>query len=209
MKSSYFLPLSVVAFAIACTDATAPDPRSALTPKNPTLLVAGHIPPPPADAAITITVNSTPVTGNFTGVYFANGASVESVAAANEVGDAPLAFNGTAWLRLDNTQTFGPTASANARFQVIQGVTDPIFSGRGTLVIMGETIRIVDVTSFTANPDCPALSLLRCAHIEFTATIDSDPGVTHFGHVDVFDRASCISMDEVGNLIFNCPEIGS
>jgi len=206
----FALPLSLLAvlvFAQACTDATSPDRHATLTPKNPTLAVSGNVPPPPTATAIIITVSSTPVTGEFTGVYFANGASLESVAAANEVGDAPLAFNGTAWLRLDNTQTFGSTASANARFQVTNGVTDPIFSGRGTLVIMDDTIRIVDVKTFMASPDCH-LTLLPCAVITFTATIDGDPGVIHHGHAAAFDREVCQFFSEEGENFFTCPPEG-
>jgi len=201
------LSLGVLAFALACTDATSPDRHAALTPKNPTLVEGtGNIPPPPVDAAIEITVSSTPVTGLFTGVYFANAAVLPSVVAALAADDPDLAFSGTAWLRLDNTQAFGSSASANARFQN----TDGRLSGRGTLMIpdalgVVETIRIVAVTSFTANPLCNAF-VLPCAHIEFTATIDSDPGVTHFGHADAFDREVCIHTVE-GETFFRCPSI--
>jgi hypothetical protein len=206
--------LGVLAFALACTDAASPDRHAALTPKNPTLdQGTGNIPPPPVDAAIEITVFSTPVTGLFTGVYFANGAAPQSVTAALAAGDQELAFNGTAWLRLDNTQAFGSDASANARFQVIHaGTTDEKFSGRGTLMIpdalgVVETIRIVDVTSFTANPHCDAFAL-PCAFIVFTATVDSDPipGTLHRGEAAAFDREVCIREIE-GEIFFECPGI--
>lgn len=209
----FALPIGALAFALACTDATSPDPHS-LTPRAPTLdQGTGNIPPPPVDAAIEITVFSTPVTGFFTGVYFANGATPQSLTAALEAGDQQLAFNGTAWLRLDNTQAFGSSASANARFQIIRaGTTDEKLSGTGTLKIPDafgviETIRIVDVLSFTVNPHCDAFAI-PCAHIEFTATVDSDPGVLHFGHADAFDREVCIHEIE-GEIFFDCPEIGS
>ncbi len=198
--------LGVLAFALACTDAISPDPHAGLTPKAPSLVQdIGNIPPPPVDAAIEITVSSTPVTGLFTGVYFANAAVLESVAAALLAGDQELAFSGTAWLRLDNTQAFGSTASANARFQNASGK----LSGRGTLVIQGETIRIVEVTSFTANPNCHLL-LFPCTVITFDATIDSDPGVIHHGTAQAFDREVCefITPGE-GDPYFICPEIGS
>jgi hypothetical protein len=212
------LPLGALAFALACTDGTAPDPRASLTPRAPALgQDIGNLPPPPVDAAIEITVFSTPVTGFFTGVYFANGAAPASVTAALAANDQELAFNGTAWLRLDNdnTQAFGSSASANARFQIIHALTpDEKLSGRGTLMIkdalgVTETIRIVDVTKFVANPNCDAFAI-PCAHIEFTATVDSDPipGTIHIGHADAFDREVCIYEVE-GGLVFDCPEIGS
>src|SRR5205814_8407356 len=102
MKSSFLLAVAV--FAMACTDATSPDPHSKLAPRS-VLPDLGHLPPPPVDAAIEITVFSTPVTGFFTGTYFANASVIESVAAAFAAGDEALAFSGTAWLRLDNSQS--------------------------------------------------------------------------------------------------------
>ncbi|HEX9310518.1 MAG TPA: hypothetical protein VF887_06885 [Gemmatimonadaceae bacterium] len=177
-----------------------------MTPANPTLVQGtGNIPPPPVDAAIQITVFSTPVSGLFTGVYFANAAVLPSVVAALDASDPDLAFSGTAWLRLDNTQGFGSTASANARFQNTSGN----LSGRGTLVIEGETIHIVAVTSFTANPNCH-LTLFPCAVITFDATIDSDPGVTHHGTATAFDKEVCTFVYPIeGSPYFTCPnEIG-
>jgi hypothetical protein len=164
------------------------------------------------DAAIEITVSSTPVFGLFTGTFFANGAAAPSVTAALQANDPELAFNGTAWLRLDNVQGFGSTASANARFQVIHaGTTDEKLSGHGTLVIQGETIRIVQVTSFTSNPTCSNLTFIPCAVITFDATIDSDPGVTHHGFVEAFNREVCDFVEDPieGDPFFTCPEIGS
>lgn len=210
----FALPVSllvVLVFAQACTDATSPDRHATLTTTNP--ILDGNVPPPPTTTAVVITVSSFPVvTGLFTGVYFANGGSSLSVAAATELADATLAWNGTAWLRLDNTQTFGSMASANTRFQVTRGLTtDPIFSGRGTLTIEGFTIRIVEVISFTANPDCSAI-ILPCAHIVFHATVDGEPPGTplHTGTADAFDTESCeFFTDESGNPTFDCPVIGS
>lgn len=207
LMKRFALPLGVLAFALACTDATSPDPQS-LTPRAPALgQDIGNLPPPPVDAAIEITVFSTPVTGLFTGTYFANGAAPASVTAALNANDPELAFNGTAWLRLDNTQTFGSTASANARFQVIHALTgEEKRSGHGTLVIQGETIRIVEVTSFTANPNC-RLTLLPCAVITFDATMDSDPGVIHHGTAEAFDREVCTFVTPgEGNPYFFCPD---
>ena len=202
----FALPLGLIAFALACTDATSPDRQAALAVKNPTVVAAvlGDKPPPPVDAAIIITVSSTPVTGLFTGVYFANASVLPSVVAALDAADPDLAFNGTAWLRLDNQQPFGPTASANARFQNTSGR----LSGKGTLVILGHTITIDQVTSFTANPDCH-LIFEPCAVITFDATVDGESG--HHGTADAFDRQVCTPIfDEGGNLIgLNCPEIGS
>jgi len=165
------------------------------------------------DAAIVISIESDLLIGTFTGVYFANAATVPSVLAATEVGDLDLAFNGTAWLRLDNTQTLGSTASANARFQVTHAVTDPKFFGRGTLVItdafgVRHTVTIDAVRSFTANPDCFPGAL--CATIVFDASIDGESG--HKGTAQAFDREVCTSVfvpDETeeggGHYIFFCP----
>src|SRR5438128_6827467 len=142
------LSLGVLAFALACTDATSPDRHAALTPKNPTLVEGtGNIPPPPVDAAIEITVTSTPVTGFFTGVYFANAAVLPSVVAALAADDPDLARSGPACLRLDNAQASGSNAIANARFEN----TDGTLPGRVALMIRDalmfvNTIGIVTVT---------------------------------------------------------------
>jgi len=197
------LSLGVLAFALACTDATSPNRHAALTPKDPTLVEGtGNLPPPPVDAAIEITVSSTPVTGLFTGVYFANAAVLPSVVAALDAGDEELAFSGTAWLRLDNVQGFGSTATANARFQN----TDGRLSGRGTLVIEGHTIRIDAVTSFTFTPNCH-LSLFPCAVITFDATVDGESG--HHGTAQAFDREVCTFVFPIeGSPFFTCPDQG-
>jgi len=183
--------LAVLVFAQACTDATSPDRHATLTPKNPTRLVTGNVPPPPTASAILITVSSDVLVGEFTGVYFANGASIDATVASIELGDESLGFLGTAWLRLDNTQTLGSLASANARFQVTSGLTtDPNFSGRGTLTISGHTITIDRVTFFGPNPDCLPGAL--CATINFDASVDGIAG--HHGTVQAFDRAVCTSV---------------
>jgi hypothetical protein len=206
----FALPIGALAFALACTDATSPDPHASLTPRAPALgQDIGNLPPPPVDAAIEITVSSTPVFGLFTGTYFANGAAAASVTAALAANDQELAFNGTAWLRLDNVQGFGSTASANARFQVIHALTDEEKrSGHGTLVIQGETIRIVEVTSFTSNPTCSNLTFIPCAVITFTATIDSDPtGELHHGTAEAFNREVCeFFPGGEGPPYFICPD---
>jgi hypothetical protein len=162
------------------------------------------------DAAIIISVESDVLIGAFTGVYFANAAILESVAAAREIGDEVLATSGTAWLRLDNTQTLGSTASANARFQIANGN----LSGRGTLVIKDalgnpHTISIVRVTNFFPNPDC-AFAGAPCATITFDATVDGSPG--HQGTAQAFDREVCQSVfipdateEGGGHFVFFCP----
>jgi hypothetical protein len=190
--------LGALAFAMACSDATSPGPHSALRPGTPNPALQGNLPPPPTKTAVEITVSSTPVTGFFTGVYFANPNSVESLAAASEVGDLTLVVAKTAWLRLDNAQSFGSTASANARFQIVDGAA----SGKGTLFIQGLTIHIVDVTRFSANPDCLVLPV-PCASIDFTATIDEEPG-PHTGHAVAFSRDVCIFTVE-NETVFDCP----
>jgi hypothetical protein len=197
--------LAVLVFAQACTDATSPDRHATLTPKNPTHLVSGNVPPPPTATAIIISVSSDVLVGEFTGVYFANGASIDATVASMELGDESLGFLGTAWLRLDNTQTLGSLASANARFQVTSGLTtDPNFSGRGTLTISGHTITIDRVTFFAPNPNCLLGAL--CATIKFDASVDGISG--HHGTVQAFDRAVCtfvfIPELEEGGVSF-CP----
>jgi len=180
--------LGALAFAMACSDTTSPDPHSALRPGTPNPALQGNLPPPPTATAILISVSSDVLVGEFTGVYFANGASIDATAASIELGDESLGFLGTAWLRLDNTQTLGSLASANARFQVTSGLTtDPNFSGRGTLTISGHTITIDRVTFFAPNPNCLLGAL--CATIEFDASVDGISG--HHGTVQAFDRAVC------------------
>ena len=201
--------LAALAFGLACTDAASPDPHSRLAVGNPTPAVQGDVPPPPTATAITVTVVGSTVTGVFTGVYFANGVSVEAAAASIELGDQALSLVETAWLRFDNTQAFGSTASPNTRFQVTHAfTTDPNFSGRGTLLIMGKTIRIVEVTRFDATPGCNVVLGEPCADIEFTATIDGEPGM-HRGEAFAFNKESC-ALEEGGELPpCPVPEIGS
>jgi hypothetical protein len=204
-----------LAFVAACTDATSPDSHAALRPEAPTPALQGNIPPPPTRTVVVITVASTPVTGIFTGVYFANGGSPEAASAAAELADEILGWNGTAWLRLDNTQTLGPvnnpnSASANARFQITKGLTtDPNLSGRGTLVILGQRITIDRVTAFVPNPDCFPGAL--CATIEFDASVNGEPG--HHGTVQAFDREVCTTVlvpnGDGNTAIFVCPFGGS
>jgi hypothetical protein len=194
MKRFPLLPLFALVFAVAyaCTDSTAPaTSHPLLSAKDPTAFLLGDPPPPPVDAAINITISSTPFTGSFNGAYFANGTSIESAVAAQAVGDESLTFLGTAWLRLNNVQPdqLGTTASANARFQR----TDQKLFGMGTLVIQGHTVRIDQVTSFLANPSCGATGDL-CAHIEFNASILNEFGIFESGHtgtVDAFNIAAC------------------
>ena len=196
------LSLALVAFVLSCKDAAAPDPHSALrvVSSNPAL-VPGHIPPPPTDAVIDVSVSSNPLFGQFTGVYFANGANVEAATAAQLIGDESLAFLGTAWLRFDNKQMLGTSASANARFQR----TDQKLSGMGTLVIDGHTVRIDEVTSFTANPNCTVFGE-QCAIISFTATVDGESG--HTGHADAFSKETCTLVTPLeGNPYYVCQDL--
>jgi hypothetical protein len=205
--------LGALAFAAACTDATSPNPHATLQPRAPTPAVQGNLPPPPTKTVVVISVASDVLVGVFTGTYFANGGNIESVAASAELADAALGWNGTAWLRLDNTQTLGPVASpnaasANARFQVTRGdLTDPLagnFSGRGTLVILGHRITIDRVTFFAPNPNCLPGAL--CAVIEFDASVDGETG--HHGTAQAFDREVCESVnipEEEEGSIFVCP----
>ena len=183
--------LSLVAFvfAIACTDATSPNRR--LAPKSPDLGFRGEEPPPPADVAITFSISSVTFSGPFNGVYFSNPAHIAAAVAAAEVGDQALTFDGTAWLRLDNTQpdAFGTSTSANARFQTSNGN----LSGRGTLVIAGHVVVITEVTSFTANPKCLITGEL-CSFVTFNATVDGESG--HTGTAEAFNKESCTFVPE-------------
>jgi len=128
-RYSLLLPLLAVVFAVACTDSTSPaNSHALLAPRNPDLGVIGNKPPPPVDAAIVITISS-PVTfyGSFTGVYFANGTSVESAAAAQQIGDESLTFLGSAWLRLNNVQPagFGATMTIQVMPLLSAAVSSP------------------------------------------------------------------------------------
>jgi len=172
----------VFAAAYACTDSTAPANAPTLLARNASV-VLGDPPPPPVDAAITITISSTiHSSGPFDGVYFSQGE--------------------TAWLRLNNTQSdvFGTSASANARFKA----SGDKFSGMGTLMIEGHTVVITGVTRFDANPSCGITGGL-CAFIVFDATVDGETG--HTGTAEAFDKAACtlIVLSE-GNPFYQCGE---
>ena len=196
----YSVPfLGALAFVAACTDATSPNPHGSLRPASPTITELGNLPPPPTRTVVVVSVSSPVVyTGVFSGVYFANGGNIESVAASNELADATLGWNGTAWLRLDNTQTLAAvSASANARFQITRGdPTDPFagnLSGRGTLVIAGHRITIDRVTSFSPNASCN-FPTEPCAVITFDASVDGESG--HHGVAAAFDREFCTTDPE-------------
>ena len=210
--------IGALAFAMACSDATSPDPHAALRPGTPNPAVQGNLPPPPTRTAIDVSVSTTGTGGAaplaltvsapvflhavFTGVYFAN-PSLESAAAANDVGDLSLLT--AAWLRLDNKQTGGNSVSANARFQL----TNQKSSGHGTLTIYDafgtpHTVVIGAVTWTTANAACDGPApFVPCAVISFEATID---GRAAQGTADAFGCE--LQTDEGGNQFFFCP-IGS
>jgi hypothetical protein len=208
--------LGALAFAIACSDATSPDPHSALRPGTPNPALQGNLPPPPTRTAVDVSVATTPTGGAaplaltvnpppislnavFSGVYFAN-PSLESAAAAGEVGDVSLLT--AAWLRLDNKQTGVNSVSANARFQL----TDQKSSGHGTLIIYDglgapHTVVIGAVTWTTANQVCDAASDL-CAVISFEATID---GRAAQGTADAFGCE--LQIGEGGSQFYYCGPI--
>jgi hypothetical protein len=204
--------LGALAFAMACSDTTSPDPHSALRPGTPNPALQGNLPPPPTRTAVDVSVTTTggaaplALTANipltlhavFTGVYFAN-PSLESAAAAGDVGDLSLLT--AAWLRLDNKQTGVNSVSANARFQL----TDQKSSGHGTLFIsdgvVTHTVVIGAVTWDFANPSCDAIFLV-CARIRFDATVDGNPAS---GTADAF---GCELQTGDGGQFYYCP-IGS
>jgi hypothetical protein len=191
MKRFKLLPLLAVVVALSCRDATSPaNSHALLAPKGADLGFRGEAPPPPADVAINFDISSVTFSGPFNGVYFSNPAHIAAAVAAAEVGDQALTFDGTAWLRLDNSQpaAFGTSSSANARFQTSNGN----LSGKGTLVIQGHVVVITQVTSFTANPDCLITGEL-CALITFNATVDGESG--HTGRGEAFNRESCEFID--------------
>ena len=203
MKPLQLLPQVALVFAVAyaCSDSMAPASSNAVrTPKDPTLITLGDPPPPPVDVAVTFTISSQTFSGPFNGVYFANGHSLESAVAAAEVGDQSLTFEGTAWLRLDNTQpdAFGTSTSANARFQTSNGK----LSGHGTLYILGHVVVITEVTSFFANPEC-GIPGAPCAIVTFKATVNGDPD--HTGTAEAFDRDTCDFVDPgEGDPYYDC-----
>ncbi len=202
MKRFPLLPRLALVLAVvyACSDSTAPA-NSLRPPEKSTLGLRGDPPPPPVDAVIFVSVSSShPVSGQFTGTYFDNGTSIASTVAAAEVGDDALAFSGTAWLRLDNTQLAGlfTSASANARFQR----TDQKLAGHGTLVIDGVTIQIVEVTEFL--PFACNVPGEPCASIKFKATRSDDPlGLEeHTGTATAFNREFCTLYTGDGTSFF-------
>jgi hypothetical protein len=147
-----------------------------------------------AARSLTTTLSSDPppftgAAAPFTGKYFSN-------------------KNETAWLKLDNSQPtpFG-TASGNAEFKA-HG-TD--FSGAGTLIILDflgnpHTVIITSVEFFFANPECGVTGEV-CAQIEFTATVDGDPG--HQGQAEAFDKDTCTLYDPgEGDPFFICGSDG-
>jgi hypothetical protein len=191
--------LGVLAFVLACADATSPDPHAALRPGAPTPALQGNLPPPPTRTAIEVNVSSTSTTsfaatlstsctfasGAFEGAYFSNGKNIEAAVAAAQLDDPSLAFEGTAWLRIDKSQlALGTSASANARFQR----TDQKLSGKGSLVFANGCVVVInEVTAFIANPSCTATGEL-CAFISFNGTINGQPAT---GTVEAFDFNTC------------------
>jgi hypothetical protein len=212
MKYSPLLPQVALVFAVAyaCSDAAAPaNSRSLLAPNNPTGQF-GEPPPPPVDVVISVEISS-PGAAVFTGAYFTNGAITD-----DGNGTIPL-FDGTAWLRFDNTQPdLGGTTSANARFMA----KDLDFSGHGTLFIQEGTeviaYKIVSVENFTRFATCAETDATAtpCATIDFTAVVEGevcDPETfvgCHSGHAQAFDKASCLVEDD-GELFFICDDGGS
>jgi hypothetical protein len=206
--SLLLLVLVAVVFAVSCRDTTSPAGSHALlSPKNPNPVVLGNKPPPPVDAAIAVTITSTPVTAIFTGVFFNNGKI------SDDGLDAVETFDGMAWLRFDNKQPdavgfFASAAtSANARFMV-KGLETP--TGSGTLTIGGVDYKIDQVISFARFASCGAtgdddVAPSPCAHIEFTVT---DPlGLPHGGHLLAFEKAECLVTDPKTGLEYNCPDL--
>jgi hypothetical protein len=199
--SLLLLVLVAVVFGVSCRDTTSPAGSPALrAPKNPDLGFIGNKPPPPVDAVIAIDIAS-PGFAIFTGVYFNNGM-------ISDDGVPVETFDGTAWLRLDNTQPtpFG-TASPNARFMVKD--LDP--TGSGTLTFLEGvsyvTYRIVKVDEFIRFNSCGApiegVPPSPCASITFRAENVNGPSCNlntnvgcHVGHAEAFDKASCLVSDD-------------
>lgn len=206
--------LGALAFAMACSDAVSPDPHAALRPGRPNPALQGNLPPPPTRTGTDVTVSTTGgaaplaittssvctfASGAFQATYFANGRNIESVNAATLIGDAQLAFEGTAWLRFDNAQPAEllTSASANARFQT----TDQKLFGRGSLTFSNGCVLVIDqVTSFTANPSCTSAGEL-CAQINFTGTLNGQPAE---GSVFAFNIESCELFTGEGPPTFEC-----
>ena len=217
--SLLLLPLVAVVFAVSCRDTTSPASSHALrTPNNPNLVVIGNKPPPPVDAAIAVSITSTPAfaasatgqanplvalggTAIFTGVFFNNGKISDDGLSAVET------FDGMAWLRLDNKQPdalpgfSSAGASANARFMV-KGMETP--TGSGTLTVGGVDYKINQVISFVRFASCGVTEELSpCAQIEFTVT-DPD-GNPHGGHLIAFEKSECLVTDPKTGLEYDCP----
>lgn len=203
--SLLLLPLVAVVFAVSCRDSTSPAGSHALlSPRNPDPAVIGNKPPPPVDAVIEISIFS-PGSAIFTGVYFASGKITDD-------GVPVETFDGTAWLRLDNTQPtpFG-TSSPNMRFMVkdndppTAGGTISFLEGVNNLV----TYRVVKVTDFRRFSSCGVTGYATnpCAIITFFAenvngppcdleNLETDPNC-HFGHANAFDKGRCLEDDGV------------
>jgi hypothetical protein len=213
--SLLLLPLVAVVFGVSCRDTTSPAGSHALlAPGNPDLGFIGNKPPPPVDAAMTISVES-PGSALFTGVYFSNGSTIESQVAAAEVADNGI-FTGTAWLRLDNNQP-DPThgrSSANARFKNQDGN----LSATGTLTFQEcdpQGVNCVDVVYkitfmesrgdfFVTHDDC-SVPFQPCAEIKFTA-IDKD-GHFHLGNLQAYSVEGC-TLQTGDGFYFSCPDSG-
>jgi hypothetical protein len=157
------------------------------------------------DAAIAVTIHSTPVSAVFTGVFFSNGLIHD-----DGLGVEPT-LDGTAWLRFDNDNKqpgLGGTASSNARFMVKDGNTP---TGAGTLYFgFGadrQAFTIVSVQDFTRFAGCgapePGVPPSPCAFIEFTAVGEGEvcePGTDesgcHHGELIASDKSSCLLESE-------------
>jgi hypothetical protein len=200
----------VLAAVYACSDATAPaNSHTLLSPKHPEGSV-GRPPPPPVIVAIAVTINS-PGQAVFTGAFFNNGFIHDDGTDATET------FDGTAWLRFDNTQpdlgSLSGTASPNARFMV-KGDETP--TGKGTLTVeevdpvtgqvTSVAYTIVSVQSFIRFSFCETgFGAEPCAKIHFTVT---DGVNEHPADLSAFDKARCIGAGEGGSLFYdseNCP----
>jgi hypothetical protein len=163
------------------------------------------------DAAIAVTISSTPVTAIFTGVFFNNGSINDEGSGVTETWD------GMAWLRFDNKQPdavgffASAAASANARFMV-KGTDTP--TGMGTLTVGGVDYKIVSVENFTRTGGCtaPVVPESPCATIEFTVVaVDCVPTLldscVHHGDLVAFDKSECLSTDPKTGLVvsYDCP----
>ena len=205
MKRFSLLSLVALVFAVvyACSDSTAPaNSNGLLAPTSAVLGLRGDPPPPPVDAAITVTVSGAS-SAAYTGTYFSNGTTLESAVAAAAVGepDLPL-FNGTAWLLFDNNNkqpAGGGTASANTRFKR----QDQKLSGMGTLMINGHAVIITSVDEFTPAEHCGQPGD-PCAFIRFKATVN---GTVQEGTAEVFNKVGCsiVPGEGTGNFVYSCP----